>query len=47
MFGPEMDIYPTFFPFCNIGQENVFYDILEGKKTFLGYKKKQSKKSKN
>ena len=23
----------------NIGQENVFYDILEQKKAFLGYKK--------
>ena len=31
----------------NIGQENVFYDILEGKNTFLGYKNKKSKKSKN
>ena len=25
----------------NINQENVFYDILEGKKAFLGYKKKK------
>ena len=24
----------------NIGQENVFYDILERKKAFLGYKNK-------
>ena len=31
----------------NIGQENVFYDILERKDAFLGYKNKQSKKSKN
>ena len=31
----------------NIGQENVFYDILERKKTFLGYKNMRSKKSKN
>ena len=31
----------------NIGQENVFYDILERKNTFLGYKNKKSKKSKN
>ena len=31
----------------NIGQENVFYDILEGrKKAFLGYKNKKFKKSK-
>ena len=30
-----------------IGQENVFYDILERKKAFLGYKNKTCKKSKN
>ena len=31
----------------NIGKENVFYDILERKNDFLGYKKKKLKKSKN
>ena len=31
----------------NIGHENVFYDILERKKAFLGYKKKKFKKSIN
>ena len=31
----------------NIDQENVFYDILEQKDTFLGYKKKKFKESKN
>ena len=31
----------------NIGQENVFYDVLEQKKAFLGYKNKKFKKSKN
>ena len=31
----------------NIGQENVFYDILERKNAFLRYKKKKFKKSKN
>ena len=31
----------------NIGQENVFYDILERKNAFLGYKKKKFNKSKN
>ena len=31
----------------NIGQENVFYDILERKNAFLGYKKKELKSSKN
>ena len=29
----------------NIGQENVFYDILEQKHAFLGYKNKNFKKS--
>ena len=29
----------------NIGQENDFYDILERKNTFLGYKNMKSKKS--
>ena len=31
----------------NIGQENVFYDILEGESAFLGYKNNSFKKSKN
>ena len=31
----------------NLGQENVFYDILEQKKDFLGYKNKKFKKSKH
>ena len=31
----------------NIGQENVFYDILQRKNAFLGYKSKKSKESKN
>ena len=29
----------------NIGKENVFYDILERKNAFLGYKNKKSKKT--
>ena len=41
-----MAIFWTFF-LGNIGQENVFYDILERKKTFQGYKNMKSKKSKN
>ena len=45
-FGLKMAIFPTFF-LGNIGQENVFYDILERKNAFLGYKKKKFKKSKN
>ena len=31
----------------NIGQENVFYDILQQKNSFLGYKNKKYKNSKN
>ena len=31
----------------NIGKRNVFYDILDWKKAFLGYKYKMFKKSKN
>ena len=31
----------------NICQDNVFYDILERKNAFLGYKNKKFKKSKN
>ena len=31
----------------NIGQENVFYDILERKSAFLDYKNKKFKKAKN
>ena len=32
---------------ANIGQEIVFYDILERKNAFLGYENNESKKSKN
>ena len=45
-FGPKMAIFPPFF-LGNTGQENVFNDILERKKDFLGYKKKKFKQSKN
>ena len=31
----------------NIGKENVFYDILERKNSFLGYKNQKLKRSKN
>ena len=44
--GKKMAIFPTFF-LGNIGHENHFYDILERKNAFLGYKKKTFKKSKN
>ena len=38
--------FSNFFFLGNIGQENVFYDILERKNAFLGYKNKKLKKSK-
>ena len=44
-----MAIFPTFFlegGGGNIGQENVFYDILERKNAFLGYKNKKLKSPK-
>ena len=41
-----MAIFRTFF-LGNIEQENVFYDILERKNAFLGYKFNKFKKSKN
>ena len=37
----------SIFFLVNIGQENVFYDILQRKHAFLGYKNKMFKKSKN
>ena len=39
--------FSNFFFFGNIGQENVFYDVLERKNAFVGYKNKKFKKSKN
>ena len=36
----------NFFSSGNIGQENVFYDILERRDAFLGFKNKEFKKSK-
>ena len=41
-----MAIFPTFFFLGNIGQEKVFYDILERKNTFQGYENRKSKKAK-
>ena len=42
-----MAIFPPFFFLGNIGQKNVFYDILERENAFLGYKKNKFEKSKN
>ena len=39
-----MAIFPTFY-LVNIVQEDVFYDILERKNAFQGYKKKRSPRS--
>ena len=47
VFSPKMAIFPTIFFLGTIGQENVFYDILKRKNTFLGYKNKRFKKWKN
>ena len=41
-----MAIFPTFLFLGNIGQENVFHDILARKNAFLGFKKKKFKTSK-
>ena len=46
-FGPKMVIFRTVLFLGNIGEENVFYDILERKNAFLSYKSKKFKKSKN
>ena len=42
-----MAIFLTWFFLGNIGQENVFDDILKRKNVFEGYKKEKFKKSKN
>ena len=39
--------FSNFFFLGNIGQENVFYDFIDRKNAFLGYKNKKFKKSKN
>ena len=46
-FGVKMAIFPTLSFLFNIGHENVFYDILERKNAFLGYRNKNFKKLKN
>ena len=45
-FGEKWPFFQLVF-LGNIGQENVFYDILERKNAFLRYKNKKLKKSKN
>ena len=42
----KLPLFSTFF-LGNIGKENAFYDILERKNSFLGYKNQKFKKSLN
>ena len=44
---PKNRHFTNFFFLSNIGQQNVFNDILEPKNTFLSYKNKKLKKSKH
>ena len=46
-FWSKIGHFSSFFFLGNIGQENVFYDVLEQKKAFLRKKNKKFKKSKN
>ena len=46
-FFSKNDHFLKLFFLGNIGQENVFYDILERKNTFIDYKNKGFKQSKN
>ena len=45
-FGPKMPFFFNLFFKGNIVQRKVFYDILERKNAFLGYKNKKFKRSK-
>ena len=45
-FWSKNDHFSKCFSLDNVGQEDVFYDILERKIAFLGYKNKKFKKSK-
>ena len=45
-FDPKTASFVTFF-LANIGQQNIFYDVVERANAFLGYKNKKSKKSRN
>ena len=46
-FWSKNGLFSNFFFLGNLGQENVFYDILEPKNAFQGYKNKKLKNSKN
>ena len=46
-FWSKIGHFSIFFVLGNLGQENGFYDILQRKNAFLGYKNKKLKKSEN
>ena len=46
VLGQKWLFFDLFF-FANLGQENVFYDVLQPKNDLLGYKNKKLKNSKN
>ena len=46
MFWSKIGNFSTFFV-ANIGQKNLFYDIVQRKNTFVGCKNKKIKTSKN
>ena len=46
-FSSKNSLFSNLFFLGTIGQENVFYDILEEKNAFLGYKNKKFRKSNN
>ena len=46
-FWSKIGHFFIFFFLGNVGQENVFYDILQRKNVFLGYENKMLKRSKN
>ena len=46
-FWPKNGHFSNFFFLGHTGQENVFYDIVERKKAFLGFKNKKFKKTRN
>ena len=45
VFVENWPFFANFFFLSNRGQENVFYDILERKNAFLGYKNEKLKKN--
>ena len=46
-FGSKQEYFLKLFFLINISQENVFYNILERRNAFVGYKNKNFTKSKN